>query len=490
MQQQQDAKPHIVVIMADQLRWDAIGPHTPNINKLRDESVSFERAYCASPLCVPARGAFFTGCYPNETGSLINPWTKQEAQHGSVRQSLPNMYQWMENEWDSWHTGKQHLFAVPKPEEDPDSRTHWRQLEGRYEAYMKANGRRKPGGPAYKGMVPETAYGAVTRTKTYSLPTTGCYEEGFECFYDGFILNDTIRAIRERDVSRPLLLNAMFLAPHPPLEVPEPWYSRVKEAELPENVGRWSPNQSPLQLYNLTGALGSRYSRDDWQHIWPVYLGLVSLLDDCVGRIVEELKEQRLYDDALIVFTSDHGEMLGSHGLWQKMCMYEESVQTPLMFKLPQGSKVSVSAVVSPVSSIDVWPTICEAAGIEPPPGISGKSLMPLMEGRSSSVRDDIYIQYDGNGARGNFQRCIVRGEHKLIVDMFKDETFLELYDLKSDPQEHVNLAFEADDERVCRLIDDLLASLRSHMKSTGDLLSLSEDVHAAFINSYKPFQR
>jgi arylsulfatase A-like enzyme len=74
-------KPHIVIIMADQLRYDALGAHTPHLNQLMEESVNFDRAYCASPLCVPARGSFFTGRYPNETGSLINPWSAQDREH-------------------------------------------------------------------------------------------------------------------------------------------------------------------------------------------------------------------------------------------------------------------------------------------------------------------------------------------------------------------------------------------------------------------------
>jgi arylsulfatase A-like enzyme len=481
-------KPNIIIIMADQLRIDAIGRYTPNINKLMDESVAFERAYCASPLCVPARGAFFTGKYPNENGSLINPWDVVDEQHGYVRSGHPNLYQWLEQNWDSWHTGKQHLFTAPKLEKDLTSKTNWLPLEERFEAFLESNGRRKPGGAAFKGMVPEMARGTTTRAKSYSLPTIGCYEEGFEFFYDGFILNDSLEAIRNHDRSKPFLLNSMFLAPHPPLDIPEPWFSKVKETDIPENVGRWSPNQSPLQLYNLTGAIGVRYSREEWKQIWPKYLGLVSLLDDCVGRIIEELKAQDLYDHSLIVFTSDHGEMLGSHGLWQKMCMYEESVRTPLLMKFPESKGYAPSSIKTSVSSIDVFPTICDVIGVEPPAGLSGKSLIPLIEGNESKIREDIFIQYDGNGARGNFQRCVVHDSYKLIVDMFKDETFLELYDLESDPEEHNNLVFAQDDGRIGQMVKDLLNRLRNHMASTGDLLSLREDLHESFLTSYKPF--
>lgn len=95
------AKPNLVVIMADQLRYDLVGQHTPNINALMAESCSFSRAYCASPLCAPARGSFFTGLYPNRNGSLVNPWQPEDAHHGNIKAGTPNLYRMKEDRWDS-----------------------------------------------------------------------------------------------------------------------------------------------------------------------------------------------------------------------------------------------------------------------------------------------------------------------------------------------------------------------------------------------------
>ncbi|MFS0724794.1 sulfatase-like hydrolase/transferase [Paenibacillus sp. 1P07SE] len=478
------SKPHVIIIMADQLRYDAIGPHTPHIASLLQESVVFDRAYCASPLCVPARGAFFTGRYPNETGCLINPWEAQERNHGYVRSGTAHLYGRMEEEWDSWHTGKQHFLHEDAPDKMPDARTKWLSMEGSYEAYLKQAGKRKPGGERFKGIVPEMAFGHTTRAKKYSIPMTGVYEEGFPYFFDGYIADCSMRALRERDPSKPFLLQAMFLAPHPPLDVPEPWYSRVSACELPDNVGVWSEHQSPLQLYNLTGAVGTRYTREDWAKIWPVYLGLVSLLDDCVGMLIDELKRQGIYEETMILFTSDHGEMLGSHCLWQKMCMYEESVRIPLSLKFPSSMEIDPHHITAPVSSIDVFPTLCEALELEAPAGLSGSSLMPLIRGETSPSQN-IFIQYDGNGARGNFGRCVVNESYKLIVDLFKDELYLELYAVGEDPQEKRNLIFDPDMEQEA---ERLLTALRAHMRSTGDLLSLPDDAYSAFVRRYASF--
>ena len=476
--------PHLIIIMADQLRPDFVGrPFTPHINALMAESTCFSRAYCASPLCVPARGAFFTGTYPNENGSLINPWAEQDRPHGLVRAGLPNLYTLLEDNWDSWHTGKQHLFTEDGFDKQPDSRTHWLSLETHYPKYLQQANKQRPGGAAFRGFMPELVSGKTTHRRGYSIPTIGRYEGGFDAFFDGFILNTSLEAIGKRDRAKPFLLNAMFLAPHPPLEIPDPYFSQVKEIDLPENVGRWSKDQSPLQLYNLTGYLGGRYSRDDWAKIWPVYAGLVALLDDCVGRLVSALKAEGLYDDAIILFMADHGEMLGSHRLWQKMCMYEESTRTPLAIKLPKGES-QVKTYDGLISHIDVLPTLCDLLGIETPETVSGTSFAQTVKTGAPFKREQVFIQFDGNGAMGNFQRCTIKGDSKLIVDTFKDEVFFELYDVVNDPQELTNLAFEAKDQ-----VRPLFADLLAHMRQTDDHLALEPAAYDRFLSAYEPLR-
>lgn len=479
------SRPHVIIIMADQLRYDALGEHTPHINGLLSESIRFNSAYCASPLCVPGRGAFFTGKYPNVTGSLHNAKIQQEKQYGKVREGHINLYDLMENDWDSWHTGKMDFRTEDQIHLRPNTKTHWFPLEPRYKQFLREHGKRIPGGELFRGLVPELTYGKTTRIQRISSPTVGCYEEGFEFFYDGFILNDTLHALKNRDQDQPMLLNAMFFAPHPPFDIPEPWFSRVKEVNLPDNVAKWGRNQSPLQLYNLTGVMGSALNRDQWQEVWKVYMGFVSLLDCCVGEVIAELKRQNMYDDALIIFTSDHGEMLGSHRLWQKNCMYEESVRTPLAFKFPKGEDLLLREIDEVVSSVDILPTLCDYLGLDAPAGFSGTSLMPLCHGESID-RESIYIQYDGNGSSSNFSRSVVSRGSKLIVDFFKDEIFIEYYDLTHDPQEMNNLAFEPE---IRKVVEQKLQLLRTHMQETGDRLSLPTQVYEHFIATYSEFK-
>ena len=481
----QMSRPHLIVIMADQLRYDLIGSeHTPNINQLLSESTVFNRAYCASPLCVPARGAFFTGQYPNTNGSLINPWEPSDAHHGHVKSGTPNLYSLLEQDWDSWHTGKQHLYTEDHQDKSPESKTHWQSLEKGYRPFLKQHDKPTPGGATYKGMMPEMAQGRITRMRKYSIPTTGCYPEHLDYFFDGYIKNTSLEAIKNRDKNKPFMLNAMFLAPHPPLDIPEPFYSQVPSITLPENVGLWSAGQSPLQLYNLTGALGGRYTRQDWEEPWRVYAGLVALLDHCVGEIITQLKTEGMYDDSLILFTADHGEMLGSHCLWQKMCMYEESVRTPTAFKLPKGMS-GVAQNDTLISHIDVLPTLCDLLDVEIPNTIQGTSLRHAIETGKPIDRDHIFIQFDGNGARGNFQRCLIQQSQKLIVDLFKDETYFELYDIDNDPQEKYNLAFEQTDT-----VTNMTKILSNIMHDTQDLIQIPPNAYPHFLQDYKSYQQ
>ncbi|KQU90690.1 arylsulfatase [Ensifer sp. Root31] len=470
-------KPNVVVIMADQLRYDFIGTsYMPHLQALQADSCLFPNAYCASPLCVPSRGAFFTGRYPNSTGCLINPWIEVDKQHGFIGDDIANLYGLLSADWDGWHAGKQHLMYQPPLEMREGTAVRWHALEENYGAFLDARGHRPPGGPRFRGIVPELTSGTVTSVGDYSTPATGCYEPGFDSFFDGYILQSSLGAIENRDRSRPLFLSAMFLAPHPPFDVPEPWYSLAREVEPPDNVGQWFSGQSPLQLYNLPGFLGTRYSRDDWKEIWRVYAGLVALLDHCIGAIVSKLKAEGIYDETLIVFTSDHGEMLGSHRLWQKMCMYEEAIRTPLLFKMP-APMAGIGVCDQAVSHIDVLPTICDIVNVEKPKDLPGRSLMPSINAGTPCEHKDIFVQFDGNGALGNFSRCIIHQSHKLIVDIFKDEVFFELYALASDPQETTNLVVERED-----LAAYLFSKLTEHMRLTGDHIALGPDALQQFI--------
>lgn len=477
-------KPHIIIIAADQLRYDVLNKgYTPNLDQLSGESICFDEAYCASPLCVPARGSIFTGLCPNSTGSLINPWEKTDMDAGYVKGGIDNLYDIIErNGWDCIHSGKQHLFTSGcRLEDRPDTKTKWLTTEKTYREFLKQNHKRMPGGPRFRSPVPEMLGRKQTFMTTCSNGETGCYEEGEDYYFDGYFAEEAVKGMRNRDRTKPLFLSAMFLAPHPPFDVPQPWYSKYSQQDfcLPHNVGTWYPHQSPLQLYNVTGVLGSHYTREEWKESWRVYLGLVSLLDSCVGKLIDELKNQGIYDDCLILFTSDHGEMLGSHRLFQKMCMYQESVKVPLYLRLPHST--TSRHISRNVSHIDVLPTLCHYLGLEPSHQMEGISLMNVIEGNTTvgDADNPVFIQYDGNSCLSGYQRSVIMGELKLIMDVFQNEVFFELYHIRQDPEETVNLLFE---ETVPEAASLMYSLLLEHMEKTGDSLTSMPEALERFI--------
>ena len=240
-------KPHVIIIMADQLRADVLGKgFTPNIDSIAEDGIKFNHAYCSCPLCVPARGSFFTGTYPNHNGSLINPWEPKDAEYGYVKNGISNLYEIMESDWDSIHSGKQHLYTEGgKLEDRIVSPTKWFSTEKSYKEYLKENGVAMPGGPKFRNRVPEMVNGTATKVSSYSNPETGLYKEGEEFYFDSYFAKRALDGLKTRNREKPLLLNAMFLAPHPPLHIPEPWYNFVKNEnfELPDNVGVYYPKQ-------------------------------------------------------------------------------------------------------------------------------------------------------------------------------------------------------------------------------------------------------
>ena len=270
--------------MADQLRFDVLGKgYTPTIDSLRSESVIFENAYCSSPLCVPSRGSFYTGMVPNSSGSKINPWEKRDAARGDVKKGIDSLYTLMEGEWESIHSGKQHLYTEGgKLEDRTDSKTRFYSTERTYKAFLAEVGIPAPGGARFRTRVPELVSGEFTKVSMYSNAESGRYESGEFFYFDHYFMRKTLEGLAERKGGKPLLLNATFVAPHPPFEIPEPYYSKVKENEvhLPENVGTYYPYQSPLQMYNLTGIIGSRYDREHWRNL----ASLTSVLFRCWTR--------------------------------------------------------------------------------------------------------------------------------------------------------------------------------------------------------------
>jgi arylsulfatase A-like enzyme len=241
--------------------------------------------------------------------------------------------------------------------------------------------------------------------------------------------------------------------------------------DLPDNVGQWYPGQPAMQLVNLPGFLGASVSMEDWRKAWAAYLGMITLVDKSVGQIIAALKQRGFWDDALVIFSPDHGEMLGSHRMWQKMCMYEESIRTPTFIKSPRMDRSRAGQRVSGLTShIDFMNTMFDYTGIGVDSSADSLSLRPLVEGSAGRIRDEVFSEFNGNAGRGSFSRAIITDRYKFVYCRTQAYTRAEyeLYDREKDPQETTNLVADPA-HRTIR--DDLAKRLAKWMANTGDAL-------------------
>ena len=206
---------------------------------------------------------------------------------------------------------------------------------------------------------------------------------------------------------------------------------------LPPNVGVPAENEPPARKTGIARQLAAGMDMNGWRKHWAAHLALVSYADSLVGEFIERLKEKGVYDDTVVVFTTDHGEHLGQHDMYQKFELYEQCINIPLIIKSP-GRGPAVRREV--VSHIDVTPTLCELLGLPKPERLDGISLVPALDGRP--VEDDraIFLNWTISPQADDIRRGLVNAGYKYIED---ERGGRELYDLKNDPLERINLAGE-----------------------------------------------
>ena len=464
------ARPHIIYLMADQLRFDVLGAYgdeqcqTPMLDLLSERSTVFDGHYTPCPICVPGRTSAMTGLYPHQHGAIINGWFKNERQHGIVRpdtELLPDRLS--ESGYRTVHVGVQHVrtnpaFELQCPKVEfigPDSvGLHHRELHKRGLILGDMTAFRDPI-IDYNGGKRVVSAGTAPRVAVFPLRE--------DMFYDAVLADRMVELIQVHDPATPLALFGMFWLPHPPLWAPREFAEMVDPSQvtLPATVGHWFGGMPVMQLANIPGQLGAHQTIDHWRMVWAVYLGMVALLDKCLGKVLAALDHAEMLDDAMIVFTTDHGDMLGSHRLYQKMCLYEESARVPLIVKMPgQASGYRVRELTN---HLDLVATMLDAAGAGPIERSPGKSLRLIAEGvPSPHPRQHIFASYDGNAGRGFAHRMARNATHKLIHNI-GDRA--ELYDLIEDPFETRNLAGKDETQPVQQELRDALNSWMDEME-------------------------
>lgn len=458
-----NTRPNILMICTDQQRWDTLGAtgnpfvSTPDVDGLYAGGAAVENAYCQAPICTPSRGSFLTGRYPRTCGIRQNGQDIEPTER-----LLPKILS------DAGYTcglaGKLHISAC-----HPSVADYERRIADGYDVFHWSHH------PA--ASLADQAAGTVhNRTDNWPLNEYNVWLSERGEHYDATPLEgcehvqigpdrashqttwcaqkaiDFINAHRGTDV--PWMFSINMFDPHhpfdPPREYLDRYMDRLDEIPLPPYVPGELDNKPRFQEIDHHGAYGHKagvpyatMSEHDHRMVRAAYYAMCDLISDETGRIVAALEEAGVRENTLVIFMSDHGEMLGDHGIYLKgPFFYEPAVKVPLCFNMP--GTIPAQSVPGLFELIDIAPTIVEAAGLPEEPGMQGKSVWKgLCEGNAKAVRDSVYCEFYGampwHDEWGPSNFTMVRNErYKIVVDHGSDRG--ELYDLAEDPGEHTNL--------------------------------------------------
>ncbi len=425
-----NARPNIVLFITDQQRGDCLGLdprspavlQTPNLDYITRSGLHCTQAYAECPSCIPARRSLMTGTAPAANGVVGFQSAEWNPAHTLAGALSAAGYQ-------TEMIGKMHLHP-PRKRFGFDHVQLADATRGRDNDYVewlqKHHGRTE--------VDPGMAHGASSNGwigRPHHLP-----EEQMHSFW---CIDRAMGFLKKRDPSTPFFLNISFIDPHPPLTPPAFYYQRYIRRELPEPVvGDWAPTFDGPQKGLNPDASEIHLPAEELRCARAAYYGMVNFIDDQIGRLCQHARG--LLDECLILFVSDHGEMLGDHHLFRKTWPYEASARIPFFARAPNSWGLPSEQVCQrPVGLQDAMPTILEAAGIEVPATCTGKSLLPVLRGEADGVRDILHGEHAGCYAYEHGNHFLVDGRSKYV---WYSQTGLEhLFNLENDPQEECDLA-------------------------------------------------
>lgn len=440
--------PNILFIQTDQHRYDCIAGHghplvhTPNLDRLIREGATFSHAFCASPVCRPARASLMTGAWPTRHGVICNENLEATA---VLRPGLPT---WSEalaaNGYYLGYVGK---WQVDQDRDPTRFGFHDYVPNGDYRAWRKEQG-----------------LGPAPRTNGFWGEVDG--EITPEQSRLGWGANEVIRLLQKAgQQGRPFFLRWDTDEPHLPNIVPEPYASLYRPADIPPwpSFGDPLAGKPYIQRQQLRSWGIAEWTWAQWATIVARYLGEISLIDAQIGRVLAALDALGLRQHTLVVYTADHGDLCGSHGMADKhYVMYDDVARVPLILRWPAGIPAGQVCDAFVSSGIDLAATFCAAAGAPRPATFVGHSLLPLV-GRGFGPaqdwpRQDIFCMYFGNQF-GLFSQRMVRDRRwKYVWNLTAED---ELYDLTTDPGEiHNRAADPACAPELARLRGRMLAWL------------------------------
>ena len=435
------SRPNIILIITDQQRYDTIGalgqPHmrTPTLDRLVAEGTAFTHAFVTAPSCAPSRASLFTGYYPHTTGVLKN---EDEWRHSWVESLAATGYHCV-------NIGKMHTYPYETP-------------LGFHERHVVENkDRYYPIVPFYWDTLDKAllarGLGRTGRRMYRSRPDyaqrLGAFEweQPEDLHPDFYVGNLAIEWARRHPHTEPVFLQVGFPGPHPPYDPIARYTEHYLDQDLPilpvddADLAAQPAPLAAMRRHNrevdhdaIVHDEGADLARRKRQRAY--YLANITMIDEKIGELLRVLEEQGYLDDAVIAFTSDHGDALGDHGQSQKWTMYDCATRVPLI--LWSTGERSGRAVDRLVQMMDIGPTLLEFAGITPPETMQAQSLRPLMRGEAGG-RDEVFAEHvrDGILQETEFMTMIRTRTHKLVH--FVDCPQGQLFDLDADPDETVN---------------------------------------------------
>lgn len=468
-------RPNIVMFISDQQRADTmpgvsnVDAHTPHLAWLTERSTTFRNAFCASPLCTPARGSILTGLYPHTNGIVANYRPKPRT--ATVQNDVKFLADYLKPQgYQCGYTGKWHLptgddrpgfsdfvtrlsiWDVDSPESDDALRFAQRvgtDIGTTYAEYLTDTDSRS------------STDGGETKLPLAFHPSTLQAQQAATF----------VRQMKDDD--RPFLLVYSCIEPHAMgtrFNVsPCPFDRMYDPAVMPLPATR-RQDDAPMVVrsrFQKAGALKPTddYSDNQLQELIAGYYGAVSYVDHLTGIILEALLETNQFDDTLFIFTSDHGEMLGDHRMLKKgPVMFEELIQIPLLIK-PPGTPTDGCENFSLVSHVDLVPTILNYSETKTAHQTDGHNIRSLVEGSSTPVRNGVAVEFHSSrvGDATCPLRCWRTLDWKYVETIGGDN---ELYNLKSDPDEINNLIHDPDSQLA---LDQLRGQLNDWITESED---------------------
>lgn len=440
-------KKQVVLIMTDTTRKDMVGCYgnermiTPNLDRLAAEGIRYENAYSCQPVCGPARSAIFTGTFPHTNGMVTNCIAMGDNVKTIGQRLTDQGYHC--GYIGKWHLDGSDYFGTGRCPEGWDEK-YWYDMKRYLEELTEEE-------------------------RVRSRKSETAYEEGMTAEFT-YAHRCSDRAVRflEQYKEEEFFLTVSYDEPHGPCLCPAPYNTMYEGFSFDDNPNFQDDLSKKPMMQQLWAGEAIRQTAEELNRPsrqLALFLGCNTFVDHEIGRVLDKINEAT--PDALVIFTSDHGDMLGNHRLQMKNATaYKEAANIPLIIKGGERGKV----VDAPASHIDLVPTILDYMGLPLPKILEGQSMLPQIQDSSKRINEEVYTEFtryevDHDGFGGlQIMRAVITERYKLVINLLDTD---ELYDMKKDPYEIHNLIKE---DSYSEIRDRLHDCLLEHMNQTRDL--------------------